>query len=64
MNRATGLEHAREAASARIRDVIAEIERLHPSLGRHLRRSIRTGVFCSYRPEESRPWNVKLARDR
>jgi hypothetical protein len=64
MKRPTGFEQAREATTARIRDVIANIEQLHPSLGRHLRRSIRTGVFCSYRPEESRPWDVKRDRDR
>ena len=56
----SGFERECEAATARIRDVIAKIERLHPSLGRHLRQSIRTGVFCSYRPDEPPAWHVKL----
>jgi hypothetical protein len=60
----SGFEREREAATARIRDVIAKIERLHPSLGRHLRHSIRTGVFCSYRPDEPPAWHVKLDPDR
>lgn len=59
-----GFERERKAATARIRDVIAKIERLHPSLGRHLRLSIRTGVFCSYHPDEPPAWHVQLDPDR
>ena len=60
----SGFERERKAATARIRDVIAKIERLHPSLGQHLRHFIRTGVFCSYRPDEPPAWRVKLDPDR
>ena len=39
---------ARTAVTARIRDAIRRIEDLHPQLGRHLSRSVRTGTFCIY----------------
>jgi hypothetical protein len=51
-------ERARSAVTHRVRTTIRQIERLHPSLGRHLDRSIRTGVFCSYQPERATVWSV------
>lgn len=51
-------ERARSAVTQRIRTTIRRIEDLHPRLGRHLRSSIRTGVFCSYTPEEPLPWEL------
>lgn len=44
-------ERARTAVTARIRDAIRRIERLHPELGKHLARSIRTGTSCAYDPD-------------
>jgi AAA ATPase domain len=43
-------ERARKAVTARIRDVITRIERVHPALGAHLRASVTTGTFCAYSP--------------
>ena len=40
-------ERARTTVTARIRDAIGRIERVHPELGRHLRASIVTGARCS-----------------
>jgi hypothetical protein len=37
--------------TARIRDAIRHLEAVHPELGRHLARAVRTGTFCSYDPE-------------
>jgi len=49
---------ARKAVTSRIRDTIARIAKEHPSLGRHLENAIRTGVFCSYRPDRSPGWEL------
>lgn len=43
-------ERARKAVTGRIRDAISRIEAVHPELGQHLRRSVRTGAFCVYDP--------------
>jgi hypothetical protein len=43
-------ERARKAVTGRIREAIGHIEVVHSELGRHLRRSIRTGTFCVYDP--------------
>jgi TolB-like protein/Tfp pilus assembly protein PilF len=50
------VERARTAVTWRIRSAIKKIEAAHPSLGRHLTNSIRTGVFCSYHPEREIAW--------
>ena len=46
-------ERARKTVTARIRDVIDRVERVHPALGAHLRASVTTGTFCSYSPPGS-----------
>lgn len=51
-------ERARKAVAQRIRNAIGRIERLHPELGAHLGRSIRTGRFCSYVPERPTTWTT------
>jgi hypothetical protein len=56
--RATWANRARKAVTSRIRDTITRIAKEHPSLGRHLENAIRTGVFCSYRPDRSPEWKV------
>ena len=43
-------ERARKAVTGRIREAITHIEAVHPELGQHLRRSVRTGAFCVYDP--------------
>ncbi len=49
-------ERARSAVTLRIKSAIKKINASHPSLGKHLSNSIRTGVFCCYSPEEYRDW--------
>jgi TolB-like protein len=69
MRRATGLggrdrkmgdatERARSAVTWRIRHAIKKLEPAHPALARHLRHSLKTGVFCAYVPEKETRWFV------
>jgi hypothetical protein len=51
-------ERARTSVTARIRDSLRRIERLHPALGEHLRRSITTGRTCAYRPTDPVRWTL------
>lgn len=44
-------ERARKTVTARIRDTLRKIDRLHPELGAFLRASVSTGSTCSYRPD-------------
>lgn len=51
-------ERARSAVTWRIRHAIGRITAAHPDLGRHLKNSVRTGRFCSYRPERPHCWEI------
>jgi hypothetical protein len=51
-------ERARKAVTARIRDVIGRIERVHPPLGAHLRASVTTGTRCCYSPPTPATWQL------
>jgi hypothetical protein len=51
------IERVRKAVTNRIRDTIERISKQHPSLGRHLAKTIRTGSYCSYSPEHSIGWS-------
>jgi hypothetical protein len=51
------VERARKAVRRRVDAALKRIEAEHPSAGRHLRRSVRTGVFCSYDPAEPVHWD-------
>jgi hypothetical protein len=42
--------------TARIKDAIRRIGDADPELGRHLSRSIRTGTFCVYDPDQPVRW--------
>jgi hypothetical protein len=50
------IERARKTVRTRIAHALKRIEDVHPTLGRHLRASIRTGVFCAYEPPEPVAW--------
>jgi len=52
-------ERARKAVTARIRDVIGRIDRVHPALGAHLRASVTTGTRCSYTPATPVTWRFQ-----
>jgi tetratricopeptide (TPR) repeat protein len=51
-------ERARKTVSWRLRATLDRIERTHPALGQHLRRSVRMGTFCSYEPDPPVRWEV------
>lgn len=53
------VERARKTVTRRIKDALGRVEKVHPLLGRHLRASVRTGVFCSYAPERDVVWTVE-----
>ena len=55
-------ERARTAVRSRIRDALQRIEDVHPDLGTHLRRSVRTGAFCVYDPDPLVEWQVIRTR--
>jgi tetratricopeptide (TPR) repeat protein len=50
-------ERARISVRNRITATIERIGRAHPSLRRHLEAAVRTGTYCSYRPERPVPWS-------
>jgi tetratricopeptide (TPR) repeat protein len=51
-------ERARKAVTARIRDSLGRIEKVHPVLAAHLNRSITTGTLCRYSPPEPTRWDL------
>jgi tetratricopeptide (TPR) repeat protein len=59
-SRATGSasERARSAVGWRIRAAQRHAADMHPELGRHLKHAVRTGTWCSYRPETGVRWSV------
>ncbi len=54
------VEKARTAVTWRIRSAIKKIGEVHPELGRHLERSVRTGTFCEYSPEQPVSWRLTM----
>jgi TolB-like protein/Tfp pilus assembly protein PilF len=52
------VEKARSAVTWRIRNAIKKIDKVHPALGIHLSKSIKTGTNCSYRPEVTINWTL------
>jgi len=49
---ASDVERVRIAVTRRIRAAIDQLGKLHPGLGEHLQRSVRTGFACCYAPVE------------
>jgi TolB-like protein len=52
------VEKARSAVTWRIRSTIKKISEVHPELGNHFSKSIKTGTQCSYSPETNIEWNL------
>ena len=51
------IEKARSAVTWRIRNSIKKIEPLNSELATHLSKSIKTGTYCSYKPEVKINWS-------
>ncbi|GAA4594260.1 hypothetical protein GCM10023194_60630 [Planotetraspora phitsanulokensis] len=49
-------ERARKTVTARIRDVLRKLDRLHPELAEHLRAAVSTGATCRYQPDREISW--------
>lgn len=49
----------RRLVSIRLRVALEQIDEALPELGRHLRRSIRTGTFCTYEPVQPHRWSIE-----
>jgi hypothetical protein len=54
-------ERARSAVTQRLRSTMRQLADAHPELGRHLRASITTGLYCSYTPPDDTIWRVERA---
>lgn len=48
-------ERARSSVSKSLRACLKRIEQAHPALGAHLAATVRTGYFCSYKPDPRAP---------
>lgn len=53
-------ERARASVTRAVRQALFRISEHHPSLGKHLDRTIRTGTFCAYEPDPRAPVVWKL----
>ncbi|MFI9572117.1 ATP-binding protein [Microbispora rosea] len=51
-------ERARKAVTARIRDVLRKLDRLHPAMAAHLRAAVSTGATCRYQPGHEIAWRL------
>ena len=51
------MERARVTVTVRIKEALKKLDQFHPPLGRHLMNSIKTGRYCSYRPDSANPCN-------
>ncbi len=51
-------EKARTTVAWRVRHALKRLRETHPELGQHLLNSIRTGAFCSYRPDRVIDWHL------
>ena len=52
----SSIDKARSAVTWRIRDAIKKIDSVHESLAKHLKHSIKTGIYCAYQPEHELDW--------
>ncbi len=55
----SAVERARSTVTWRIRAAVKRLAEAHPELGRHLRNAVRTGTWCTYRPETAVTWRVE-----
>ncbi len=63
---ASASERARVRITLALRAAAKRIEKADPKLGQHLQDTLRTGNYCSYRPDRhaATPWSVDAARHR
>lgn len=54
-------DRARMAVTQRLRSAMRQLADAHPELGRHLRASVHTGLYCHYTPPDDTTWHVQRA---
>ena len=52
------LERIRKSVSNAIRRALSNIEKVHPELSRHLKNSLKLGIYLSYNPGEKIKWDT------
>lgn len=57
-------ERARTAVTHRLRSTIRQLADANPELGRHLKSSVNTGLYCSYTPPDDTTWHIERAPSR
>jgi hypothetical protein len=60
---ASASERARINVTRALKAVVDKVASSHPDLARHLRASLKTGVFCSYSPHPGVPDDWTIGRD-
>ena len=51
-------EKARKAVSKAVKKSLKKLENEHPALLLHFKSTLKTGMYCSYKPEKSIPWKL------
>jgi hypothetical protein len=51
-------ERARKTVSARVRDALSKIDRVHPAMADHLRGAVQMGTVCVYAPRQRTTWTL------
>ena len=61
---ASDAERARQSVTRAIKSAVSRVTESHPSLGEHLRTTVRTGIYASYSPDPAAPieWKVSAHR--
>jgi hypothetical protein len=54
----SSVERARTAVTYRVRAAIKRLHDVHPPAGKHFDNAIRTGTWCTYRPETPVKWDT------
>jgi hypothetical protein len=54
----TANEKARQTVKKAIDTAIINIEKSHDSVGAHFKNCIKTGLFCEYKPDSPKNWNI------
>ncbi len=52
-------ERARKTVSARVREALAKVDRVHPELAAHLRSAVHLGTVCRYEPPDPASWTTR-----
>jgi hypothetical protein len=57
-SRGDPVERARKTVAWRIRHALTLVDRVHPTIGRHLRDAVKTGICCRYMSRDGVTWSL------